>query len=95
MIAIKHKKHFFTTSYVSDAMKALEEDAKNAGIVLLNECGVDPGSDHMRYNKHMTLLSNMLLTGLNSAMRVIDGVKAKGGNVVDFSSFCGGKLSSV
>jgi saccharopine dehydrogenase-like NADP-dependent oxidoreductase len=25
-----------------------------------------------------------------SAMRVIDGVKAKGGNVVDFSSFCGG-----
>lgn len=25
-------------------------------------------------------------------MRVIDGVKAKGGNVVDFSSFCGGKF---
>lgn len=29
-------------------MKALEADAKSAGIVLLNECGVDPGSDHMR-----------------------------------------------
>jgi len=45
--AIKHKVHFFTTSYVSDAMKALEEDAKKAGIVLVNECGVDPGTDHM------------------------------------------------
>jgi saccharopine dehydrogenase (NADP+, L-glutamate forming)/spermidine synthase len=28
-------------------MKALDGDAKNAGILLLNECGVDPGIDHM------------------------------------------------
>lgn len=46
-VAIKHKTHFCTTSYISDEMKALEEDAKNAGILLLNECGVDPGIDHM------------------------------------------------
>ena len=46
-IAIKHKTHFCTTSYISDEMKALEDDAKKAGILLLNECGVDPGIDHM------------------------------------------------
>lgn len=44
---IKHKKHLVTTSYVSDAMKALDEKAKNVGVLLLNECGLDPGIDHM------------------------------------------------
>jgi saccharopine dehydrogenase (NADP+, L-glutamate forming) len=46
-LCIKHKKHVVTTSYVSDAMKALDADAKSAGIILLNECGLDPGIDHM------------------------------------------------
>ncbi|TFH11876.1 MAG: saccharopine dehydrogenase [Candidatus Thorarchaeota archaeon] len=46
-VAIKHKKMFCTTSYISDEMKALENDAKKAGVLLLNECGVDPGIDHM------------------------------------------------
>ena len=46
-VAIKHKTHFCTTSYISDEMKALDDEAKTAGILLLNECGVDPGIDHM------------------------------------------------
>jgi saccharopine dehydrogenase (NADP+, L-glutamate forming) len=44
---IKHKKPMVTTSYVSDAMKELDKIAKNAGILILNECGLDPGIDHM------------------------------------------------
>lgn len=48
-LAIEHKKHFFTTSYVSDGIKALEEEAIANGVVLANELGVDPGMDHMRY----------------------------------------------
>ncbi|MCK4904562.1 MAG: saccharopine dehydrogenase NADP-binding domain-containing protein, partial [Candidatus Marinimicrobia bacterium] len=36
-----------TTSYVSPEMKALDKSAKEKGIVILNECGVDPGIDHM------------------------------------------------
>ncbi|RKY60791.1 MAG: saccharopine dehydrogenase [Candidatus Neomarinimicrobiota bacterium] len=44
---IKYKKNMVTTSYISDAMKALDQDAKNAGILILNEIGVDPGIDHM------------------------------------------------
>ena len=46
-VAIKHRKHFCTTSYISEEMQALDEEARKAGIVLLNECGVDPGIDHM------------------------------------------------
>jgi saccharopine dehydrogenase (NADP+, L-glutamate forming)/spermidine synthase len=41
------KKQMVTTSYVSDAMKALDDEAKNAGIIILNEIGLDPGIDHM------------------------------------------------
>ncbi len=44
---IKHSKNMLSTSYVSYAMKALDQSAKDAGILLLNEMGVDPGLDHM------------------------------------------------
>ena len=46
-LCIKHKKNMVTTSYVSEEMKALNEKAKDAGIIILNEIGVDPGFDHM------------------------------------------------
>ncbi len=46
-LCIKHKKHLVTTSYVNDDMKSLDKQAKEAGIILLNECGLDPGIDHM------------------------------------------------
>ena len=41
------KKHLITPSYISADMRALHEDAKAAGIVIMNEIGVDPGIDHM------------------------------------------------
>ncbi len=44
---IKHKKDMITTSYVKPDMKALEQDCKKAGIIILNELGLDPGIDHM------------------------------------------------
>jgi saccharopine dehydrogenase-like NADP-dependent oxidoreductase len=44
---IKHKKNMLTTSYVSDNMRNLDQKAKDAGILILNECGLDPGIDHM------------------------------------------------
>lgn len=46
-MCIKHKKNMVTTSYVSDEMKSLNDQAKNAGVLILNEIGVDPGFDHM------------------------------------------------
>ncbi len=45
--ALKHKKHLVTTSYVKPEMKALNEKAKSAGVLFLNEIGLDPGIDHM------------------------------------------------
>jgi len=44
---IRHRKQMVTTSYVSDAMRALDSAAREAGIILLNEIGLDPGIDHM------------------------------------------------
>ena len=39
-------KHLATASYVSDVMKELDAEAKQKQILLLNECGLDPGIDH-------------------------------------------------
>jgi saccharopine dehydrogenase (NAD+, L-glutamate forming) len=44
---ITYKTNLITPSYVSEEMKALDEDAKKAGIIIMNEIGVDPGIDHM------------------------------------------------
>jgi saccharopine dehydrogenase-like NADP-dependent oxidoreductase len=44
---IKHKKNMLTASYVSQEMKSLDKEAKEAGILILNEMGLDPGIDHM------------------------------------------------
>ncbi len=46
-ICIQHKKNMITTSYVKPEMQALDVEAKKAGIIILNECGLDPGIDHM------------------------------------------------
>ena len=44
---IKCKKPLVTTSYVQPEMKELDEAARKAGILFLNEVGLDPGIDHM------------------------------------------------
>jgi saccharopine dehydrogenase-like NADP-dependent oxidoreductase len=41
------KKPMVTTSYVSEQMQELDGAAKEAGVVVMNEIGVDPGIDHM------------------------------------------------
>ncbi len=44
---IAQSKPVVTTSYVSPAMQELDTAAKEAGIIILNEVGLDPGIDHM------------------------------------------------
>ncbi|QXP66818.1 saccharopine dehydrogenase family protein [Polaribacter sp. AHE13PA] len=44
---ILFNKHMVTASYVSDEMKALDKQAKEKGLILMNEIGLDPGIDHM------------------------------------------------
>ncbi|KAI8142359.1 saccharopine dehydrogenase [Fennellomyces sp. T-0311] len=45
--AVKHKKDVVTTSYVSPAMMEYDQAAKDAGITVMNEIGLDPGIDHL------------------------------------------------
>ncbi len=68
---IRYKKNMVTTSYVKPEMKALDQEARDAGIIILNELGLDPGIDHM------------------GAMRIIDHVHGKGGQIEEFYSICG------
>ena len=63
------KKNLVTASYVSDEVNQLNEKAKQSGVLLLNEIGLDPGIDHM------------------SAMKLIDEIKEKGGELTSFKSF--------
>jgi len=44
---IRCVKPLITTSYVQPEMQALDEAARKAGVILLNETGLDPGIDHM------------------------------------------------
>lgn len=44
---LKYSKSLITASYVSAEIRELEKEAKNKGILLLNEMGLDPGIDHM------------------------------------------------
>ncbi len=45
--AVARRVSLVTTSYVSPAMRELDPEARDAGVLLLNECGLDPGLDHM------------------------------------------------
>ncbi|RKF79168.1 Saccharopine dehydrogenase [Golovinomyces cichoracearum] len=45
--AIRNKKNVVTTSYISPAMLELNDEAKKAGITVMNEIGLDPGLDHL------------------------------------------------
>lgn len=65
-----------TPSYLSKEMKALDDEARKAGVLVLNEIGLDPGIDHM------------------SAMQIIDEIKAEGGNMLGFESYCGGLVAT-
>jgi len=46
-ICLDQKKHLLNASYVSDEMKSFHEEALARGLLFMNECGLDPGIDHM------------------------------------------------
>lgn len=46
-VCVENRKPLVTTSYVQPEMMALDEQARKAGVLLLNEIGLDPGIDHM------------------------------------------------
>ena len=72
---LAYGKSMVTASYISNEMKALNNEAVEKNLIFMNECGLDPGIDHM------------------SAMKVLDDIRAKNGNIILFESFTGGLVS--
>jgi saccharopine dehydrogenase (NADP+, L-glutamate forming) len=44
---LKFGKHLVTASYISPEIAALDAECHAKGLLFLNECGLDPGIDHM------------------------------------------------
>jgi saccharopine dehydrogenase (NADP+, L-glutamate forming) len=59
---LRLKKHLVTASYVSKEMAQLNEEVKSAGLLFLNEVGLDPGIDHM---SAMQIINEIKAKGAN------------------------------
>ncbi|CAN5230591.1 saccharopine dehydrogenase C-terminal domain-containing protein [soil metagenome] len=44
---LRYSVSMFSASYVTSEIKALEREIRDKGILVLKECGLDPGLDHM------------------------------------------------
>ncbi len=55
---LEYKKTLLTASYVSPEIDAMHKDVVNAGVIFLNECGLDPGIDHMSAMKIIHEIKN-------------------------------------
>jgi len=49
-------KHMVTASYISNAMQDLDKEVRDKNLVFMNECGLDPGIDHMSAMKVIDLI---------------------------------------
>jgi saccharopine dehydrogenase-like NADP-dependent oxidoreductase len=58
---IRYGKNMVTASYADSEIKAMDFDARKKGIVIMNECGVDPGIDHM---SAMQMIDRIRIRGL-------------------------------
>mgnify|MGYP002346705108 FL=1 len=58
-LCLLHKKMLVTTSYISKEMADLDAKAKENGLIFLNECGLDPGIDHMSVMQLRDRLTNI------------------------------------
>lgn len=68
--------HFISSSYAVPEIAALDEAARDAGVVLLNEVGLDPGIDHL------------MAHDLVAAYRASPAYDVH--NAISFTSYCGG-----
>lgn len=75
-LCLENGAHFVTSSYISGEMAALDEQARAGGLCFVNECGLDPGLDH--------LFAHALLDSYRHS-DVFDNE-----NIIAFHSCCGG-----
>ncbi len=75
-MAIDRGAHFVSSSYVSPEMRALDGKARQEGVALVNEVGLDPGIDHLMAHD---LVHDYLAGGHHHPQ-----------NALSFISYCGG-----
>lgn len=75
-ICLERDAHFVSSSYVSEDMRACQEDAMTKGLTFINEVGLDPGLDH--------LFAHDLIESFKGSEH------ATGDNEHYFRSYCGG-----
>ena len=75
-LAISKKANFVSSSYIAPEMQALDGAAKEAGVALVNEVGLDPGIDHVMAHELM------------ADYKASDAFDEK--NAISFTSYCGG-----
>lgn len=75
-LAISKHAHFVSSSYIAPEMRALDEAAREAGVALVNEVGLDPGIDH--------LMAHALIDDYRGS----DAYDPQ--NHISFISYCGG-----
>lgn len=46
-MCLEHGRSMSTASYVTQAFREMHAEAVDKGLIFINECGVDPGMDHM------------------------------------------------
>ncbi|MDB5660938.1 MAG: saccharopine dehydrogenase [Cypionkella sp.] len=68
--------HFVSSSYIAPEMKALDSAFREAGLVSVNEVGLDPGIDHV-------MAHDLVARYRASKAYHVD-------NVISFTSYCGG-----
>ncbi len=47
LICLQKRINLATASYLSDELRALDKDVKDRDLIFMNECGLDPGIDHL------------------------------------------------
>ncbi len=75
-LAISEAANFVSSSYIAPEMRALDDKAREAGVALVNEVGLDPGIDHL------------MAHALVADYRASDAFDAQ--NHLSFISYCGG-----
>ncbi|WP_170775822.1 saccharopine dehydrogenase family protein [Ruegeria lacuscaerulensis] len=75
-LAISKGANFVSSSYIAPEMRALDDKAREAGVTIVNEVGLDPGIDHL------------MAHALVADYRASDAFDAQ--NHLSFISYCGG-----
>ncbi|MBS9717954.1 saccharopine dehydrogenase family protein [Pseudohalocynthiibacter aestuariivivens] len=75
-LCISKGAHFVSSSYIAPEMRALDATARDAGVCLVNEVGLDPGIDHLMAH---WLVADYRASGAYNAT-----------NGITFKSYCGG-----